>query len=459
MKLFANNLQQRPRVVIVGGGFAGLSAAKGLENAPVDVVLIDRQNYHLFQPLLYQVATAVLSPADIASPIRHILRDQKNVEVVLDELSGVDPKRKNIQTSWGELNYDYLVLALGVTHSYFGHDEWSKYTPGLKTIDDALEIRRRILLAFEEAEREQDEISRQAKLTFVVVGGGPTGVEMAGALKEIAADSIPHDFRHIDTTTARVVLVEATERLLSAMPDGLGKQAKIDLENMGVQVYVNSPVTEIDENGVKIGEEYLRAENVIWAAGVQGSPVIKSLDVGLDGQGRVLVESDLSLAGHPEIFVIGDLAKVGDPKSGESIPAVAPAASQMGRYVAKIIQSEINNQQHPVDRSHFKYVDKGSLATIGRFKAVASLGGWNIHGSLAWLLWCFVHIFFLIGFRKRMFVMLSWTWNYLAFAKGARLITGFPRTKIKSPRGVVPYRQQSNFSNGLDGAKLTNDKH
>jgi len=441
MKVFSNKLFQRPRVLIVGGGFAGLNAAKGLKDVPVDITLIDRQNYHLFQPLLYQVATAVLSPADIASPIRHILKDQKNVEVVLDELIGVDLERKVIKTTWGETGYDYLVLAMGVTHSYFGHDDWSKFTPGLKTIDDALEIRRRILLAFEEAEREQDASSRQAKLTFVVVGGGPTGVEMAGALKEIAADSIPHDFRHIDTTTARVILVEAADRLLSAMPERLGKQAQYDLGKMGVQVRLGSPVTDVCADGVQIDGELLPTENVIWAAGVQGASVMRELGVELDSQGRAHVAKDLSLPEHPEVFVIGDLAKVVDARRGETVPGVAPAATQMGRYVAGIIKTEISKKRTVDRRPEFKYFDKGTLATIGRFKAVAAFGNYAMRGSVAWLLWCFVHIFFLIGFRKRVFVMLSWVWNYAAFAKGARLITGFPRTKIKSPRGIVPYEQ------------------
>lgn len=441
MKVFSQRLFQRPRVLIVGGGFAGLSAAKELKDAPVDITLIDRQNYHLFQPLLYQVATAVLSPADIASPIRHILKDQNNVEVVLDELVGVDFERKVIKTTWGETGYDYLVLAMGVTHSYFGHDEWSKFTPGLKTIDDALEIRRRILLAFEEAEREQDASSRQAKLTFVVVGGGPTGVEMAGALKEIAADSIPHDFRHIDTTTAQVILVEAADRLLSAMPVRLGQQAQRDLEKMGVQVRLGSPVTEVCADGVQIDGKLLPTENVIWAAGVKGASVMRELGVELDSQGRVPVAKDLSLPEHPEVFVVGDLAKVEDLCRGGMVPGVAPAATQMGGYVAGIIRGEITKNRSTDQRPDFKYFDKGTLATIGRFKAVAAFGKYTLRGSSAWLLWCFVHIFFLIGFRKRVFVMLSWIWNYVAFAKGARLITGFPRTRIKSPRGIIPYEK------------------
>ncbi len=426
----------QPRVLIVGGGFAGLNAAKGLAEAPVSVFLVDRHNYHLFQPLLYQVATAVLSPAEIATPIRHVLRDQQNVRVGLAELTGIDLARKVVRLARGEFRYDYLLLATGATHSYFGHQQWQKLAPGLKTIDDALEIRRRVLLAYEEAEWEGDDESRRAKLTFVVIGGGPTGVEMAGALKEIAARSVPRDFRFIDTTTARVILIEAGERLLGGMPEELGRQARRDLQEMGVQVRTGSRVTEIRPGEVLLGDERLPAENVIWAAGVCGSPVAQTLGVPLDDKGRVQVQTDLSVPGHPEVFVIGDLASLTDGATGALIPGVAPAAIQMGRHVARIIAREAGGDQGP--RPPFRYHDKGTMATIGRNRAVASVKGRNFSGSFAWLLWCVVHIWSLIGFRRRMFVMLAWLWSYLSFTKTARLITGYPETRVKRPRGLTP---------------------
>ncbi|BCR06903.1 NADH dehydrogenase [Desulfuromonas versatilis] len=425
-----------PRVLIVGGGFAGLNAAKGLADAPVSVFLVDRHNYHLFQPLLYQVATAVLSPAEIATPIRHVLRDQQNVRIGLAELNGIDLARKTVSLPRGEIGYDYLILATGATHSYFGQDQWEKLAPGLKTIDDALEIRRRVLLAYEEAEWEEDVESRQAKLTFVVIGGGPTGVEMAGALKEIAARSVPRDFRFIDTTTARVILIEAGRRLLGGMPEALGRQALRDLQDMGVQVRLGCRVTGIRPGEVLVAEERLPAENVIWAAGVRGSPVARTLGVPLDDKGRVLVEADLSVPGHPEVFVIGDLASLIDPPSGQPIPGVAPAAIQMGQYVARIIAGEATAGKGP--RPPFRYRDKGAMATIGRNRAVASVGGRNFSGAFAWLLWCAVHIWSLIGFRRRVFVMFSWLWSYLSFTKTARLITGNPQPRVKRPRGVIP---------------------
>jgi len=427
----------RPVVLIVGGGFAGLEAAKGLEDAPVSVILADRHNYHLFQPLLYQVATAVLSPADIASPIRHILRDQANVEVLLDELVEIELDGRTARFRRSEVRYDYLVLATGVTHSYFGHDAWRDFAPGLKTIDDALELRRRVLLAFEEAEQEEDHASRRGKLTFVVVGGGPTGVEMAGALKEIAARSIPHDFRHIDTTTARIILVEARERLLGELPAELSRRAKMDLEHMGVEVRLDSQVTAIDRHAVRIGDERLATQNVIWAAGVQGSSVAAGLGVELDGNGRVIVGPDLAIPGHPEAFVIGDLAHAEDGATGKMVPGLAPAAMQTGRHVAGVIRAEVGRHESPAGRRAFFYRDKGTMATIGRFKAVATIRRWKFGGTLAWLAWCFIHIYFLVGFRRRLFVMLSWIWNYLSFHKGARLITGYPRLKIKRPRQTV----------------------
>ncbi len=426
-----------PVVLIVGGGFAGLNTAKGLADAPVHVTLVDRQNHHLFQPLLYQVATAVLSPADIASPIRHVLRHQSNVHVALARLTGVDLQRRRACFPRGEISYDYLVLATGATHSYFGHDDWQQHAPGLKTIDDALEIRRRVLLAYEEAEWESDETSRRGKLTFVVVGGGPTGVEMAGALQEIAVKSVPRDFRFIDTTTAKVMLVEAGDRLLSAMPETMGRRALHDLQAMGVEVRLNSRVTEVREGEVVIGEERLPAANVIWAAGVRGSRVAETLGVELDRNGRVRVDPDLSVPGHPEVFVIGDLACVIDPRTGDPVPGVAPAAIQMGKFVAELIRRETAGELQPAGRPAFAYHDKGAMATIGRNRAVATVKGRDFCGFPAWLAWCFVHIWTLIGFRRRVFVMFSWLWSYLFFTKSARLITGNPEARVKEPRGLI----------------------
>lgn len=419
-------------VLIVGGGFAGINCARHLASCGASVILMDRRNYYLFQPLLYQVATAVLSPADIASPIRHILRNQQNVEVGLGGLRSVDLAARRALFAHQEIAYDYLVLATGVRDSYFGHDEWAQMAPGLKSIDDALEIRRRVLLAYEEAEWEADDAARQAKLTFVVVGGGPTGVEMAGALKEIAAQAIPHDFRHIDTTTARVILMEGGSRLLAAMPENLSRKAQEDLEEMGVQVRLGSFVTQLRPGVVVVGDEELPAENIIWAAGVRGSEVAESLGVELDAAGRVIVGPDLSIPGHPEVFVVGDLACVIDQKTGRPVPGVAPAATQMGRYVAARIGQEIKSGS--AARPPFRYHDKGAMATIGRNRAVAAIRGRTFSGRLAWWLWSLVHLFPLVDFRSRFSVALSWAWSYFSFAKNVRLITGNPQIKVKELR-------------------------
>ncbi len=425
-----------PKVVIVGGGFAGLECAKGLADSPLEITLADRNNYHLFQPLLYQVATAVLSPADIAAPIRRLLRQQQNTTVVLDELTSVDLENRYACFQNTRIPYDYLVLANGATHSYFGHDEWASFAPGLKSVDDALEIRRRVLLAYEAAEWEADAAARQAKLTFVVIGGGPTGVELAGALKEIAAKTIPRDFRHIDTTTAQVLLVEAGPRLLPALPEKLGNKALRDLEAMGVQVRLNSFVTNIKEGEVFIGDEHLPAENIIWAAGVRGSEMTASLNCELDRQGRVKVGSDLSLPGHPEVFVVGDLAHAIDRKTEKPVPGVAPAAMQMGHYVAGLIRNEVKAPEAREQRKPFTYRDKGSMATIGRNRAVAAVAGGQFSGFPAWALWGIVHILPLIGFRNKLSVIFSWIWSYFSLSKNARLITGQPRMKVKQVLGV-----------------------
>jgi NADH dehydrogenase len=425
-----------PRVVIVGGGFAGLNAAKGLAGVPVSVILLDRNNFHLFPPLLYQVATAVLSPADIASPIRHILRHQSNVQVALAEVVRVNLVEKRVCLSSGEIAYDYLVLAAGSTHSYFGHDEWGAVAPGLKTIEDALDIRRRVLFAYEEAEWETDEAARQAKLTFVVVGGGPTGVELAGALKEIAAHAIPRDFRFIDTTTARVILVEGGSRLLAGLPAELGAAAQRQLEQIGVEVRLEHRVTAIRKGEVQLGEEILPAANVIWAAGVRGVPLAQTMAVDLDGSGRIKVNADLSIPGNPEVFVAGDLAQVVDPKTASAVPGVAPAALQMGLHAARIIRAEIESGTGTNTRTPFEYWDKGTMATIGRHRAVASVKGINATGFFAWLLWSLVHVWSLIGFRKRVFVFFSWLWSYILYSPKARLITGDLAGRLQESGGL-----------------------
>ncbi|HEV8309026.1 MAG TPA: NAD(P)/FAD-dependent oxidoreductase [Methylomirabilota bacterium] len=408
-----------PHVVIVGGGFGGLYAAFALDGRPVRVTLVDRRNHHLFQPLLYQVATAGLSPGDIAQPIRHILRRIPNVAVVLAEATAVDLTRRRLVLADGELAYDALILATGASHAYFGHDEWRPLAPGLKTIEDALEIRRRVLLAFEAAEREPDEARRRALLTFVIVGGGPTGVELAGALAEIARDALAHEYRAIDPAQARIVLIEAGPRLLSAFAEPLGAAAARVLGARGVEVLTRTAVTRIAPGLVEAGPLLIRAETVLWAAGVTASPLARSLGVPLDRAGRVLVEPDLTIPGHPEVFVIGDLAAFRQP-DGQALPGLAPVAIQMGRHAAQNILRATRGEA----RQPFRYRDRGMLATIGRHAAVAQRGRLQLHGWLAWLAWVIVHIFFLIGFRNRLLVMIEWAWAYATFNRGVRLITG-----------------------------------
>jgi len=407
-----------PHVVIVGGGFAGLNAAKGLKDAPVRITLIDRRNHHLFQPLLYQVATAVVSPADIASPIRGILRRQQNVRVLLAEATSIDVKRKTLVLDQGELTYDYLILAAGASHAYFGRDEWAPLAPGLKTLEDALDIRRRVLSSFELAEKSIDAAERDALMTFVVVGGGPTGVELAGALAEISRYSLARDFDNIDPTKARIYLLEGAGRLLLAFHEKLAARSQTDLERMGVTVKLNCLVTDIDEFGVMAGGERIPARTVLWAAGVQASPLAKSLEVELDRAGRVLIQPDLTVPGRPEITVIGDLA-AGKDGGGKPLPGTAPVAMQEGQWAAANITRMVAGGAS----TPFRYKDRGNMATIGRNKAVADIRGLRLTGFLAWAAWAFIHVFNLIGFRNRLNVSLHWIWSYLTYSRGARLIT------------------------------------
>jgi len=407
---------QRPHVVIVGGGFAGLRAARALRRAPVDVTLLDRRNHHVFQPLLYQVATAGLSAPEIAAPLRSILRRQANVVVLMAEVVSVDVSRRVVVLSDGEMPYDYLILATGATHSYFGHDAWARYAPGLKSIEDALEIRRRLLVAFERAERETDDSARRVWLTFLVVGGGPTGVELAGTVAEVARHTLAHEFRRIDPSRARVVLLEGTDRVLPPYPPELSQKARRQLEGLGVEVRTSALVTGVDEGGVWLGAERLAARTVLWAAGVAASPVGRSLGADVDRAGRVKVEKDLTLAGRPEVFVTGDLATL--EQDGRPVPGVAPAAMQMGRHAARNILRSLAGQ--PL--LPFRYLDKGSLATIGRRAAVADFGRVRLWGLPAWLAWLGIHIFFLIGFRNRLVVLLDWAAAYVSYRRSARLI-------------------------------------
>jgi NADH:ubiquinone reductase (H+-translocating) len=410
----------KPHVVIVGAGFAGLYCARALKDAPVWVTVVDRKNHHLFQPLLYQVATAALNPADIAVPTRSILRRHRNADVVLGEVTGFDLATKQVRLASGEsLEYDQLVIATGATHSYFGKPEWARYAPGLKTVEDAVEIRRRILLAFERAEREADPAEREALLTFVVVGGGPTGVELAGALTEIARHTLVADFRHIDPTSARVILLEGTPRVLPSYPEDLSESARRQLSSLGVEVRMGKLVTGIDGEGVSVGEERIPARTVLWGAGVAASPLARAIGVPLDRAGRVKVNPDLTIPGHDDVFVAGDLAAAVN-EDGSVVPGVAPAAIQEGKHVAKAIEASLRGEP----REPFRYFDKGTLSTIGRARAVGVVyRRLHLTGLVAWLAWLFVHIFFLIGFRNRFLVILSWAWQYATYGRGARLIT------------------------------------
>ncbi len=414
----------RPRVFVVGGGFGGLEAARALARAPVDMTLVDRRNHHVFQPLLYQVATASLSPADISAPIRTVLRGQDNCEVLLAEVTGVDVAGKILEIDGRSFGYDYLVLAAGATHAYFGHDEWAAAAPGLKTIEDALEIRRRMLLAFESAEHESSDAARRAKLTFAIVGAGATGVELAGAIKEIAGRTIPQDYHHIDTRTTRVILFEAADRVLPPFSEDSSMRAQRDLERMGVEVRLQTAVTDVTRDGIFLGEDFIPVGNVFWAAGVKASPLGASLGVPLDRAGRVIVGPDLAIPDHPEVFVVGDLAAATSGPEKTRVPGVAQGAIQMGRHAGRAIANEVLGHSKPSEREPFRYRNRGTMAVVGKARAVVELGRLHYGGSLAWLIWGLVHIFFLIGFRNRLQVFLSWFWNWLLNARDARLITG-----------------------------------
>ena len=427
----------KPRVVIVGGGFGGLSTAKGLADAPFDITLIDRNNHHLFQPLLYQVATAALSPADIASPIRGILRGQRNTKIMLAEVSGVDAVRKEVIADAKRLAYDYLVIATGARHAYFGHDDWAIFAPGLKTVDDATYLRRRILLAFERAENETDFDERRRLMTFVVVGGGPTGVEMAGAIAELAKRALASDFQSIDPLCATIILVEAGPRLLTPFVPSLSDAARRSLQQLGVEVRLGVAVTSCSCEGVRLGDEFIPTRTIIWAAGVMASPAGRWLGAESDRAGRVKVRSDLSVPGHTDVFVIGDTAAA-TGADGTMLPGVAPVAKQQGQYVARALIARYRGRT----TAAFRYRDLGSLATVGRARAVAQFGKIRLSGFPAWVLWSVAHIYFLIGFRSRFVVALNWAWSYITFQRGSRLITGLyarledvrqvPRSELRS---------------------------
>ena len=414
--------ERRARVVIVGAGFGGLEAAKALRRARADVTVVDCQNHHCFQPLLYQVATAALSPADVAWPIRHVLRAQRNATVLMEEVEGIDPQRKLLHTNYGELPYDYLVIATGAMHSYFGHDEWSHDAPGLKRIEDATLIRRKILMAFEQAEIVAEPAEQGRLLTFVIVGGGATGVEMSGAIAEIARQTLARDFRRIDPRTARIVLIEAGPRVLPTYPPELSDYVRDRLVRAGVEVKTSTLVTKCNARGVETDGGRIDASTIIWAAGVVASPAARWLNAEADRAGRVKVEPDLSVPGHPEIFVIGDTASVTDGK-GRPVPGIAPAAKQMGNYVGKLISARIIGRR---EHKPFRYRHFGDLATIGRQAAVVKLGRLELKGFIGWVFWSVAHIYFLIGLRNRFIVAFSWLWSYLTFQRGARLIVNRP---------------------------------
>jgi NADH dehydrogenase len=404
--------------VVIGAGFAGINAAKALAKAPVNVTVVDRKNHHTFQPLLYQVALAVLSPAEIASPVRTVVRRAHNIEVLLGQVIGFDLEKHLVRIDALELSYDYLIVAAGATHAYFGHPEWEEFAPGLKTLEDALEIRRRVLLAFENAELEVIAGRACPPLTFVVIGAGPTGVELAGAISDIAGRYLQKEFRAIDPRQSKIILLEGGPRVLPAYPEDLSASAQRQLESMGVEVRTNAMVTNVQAGAVLVGKEKIPAEVILWGAGVSASPLGKMLGVPTDKAGRVIVQPDLTVPGHPEVFVAGDLASA-QRKNGQPVPGVAPAAIQMGKFAARQIKRSLEGKP----REHFEYWNKGLLATIGRSHAVADFGKMHISGYFAWLAWLFIHLLFLIGFRNRLFVMTEWAWAYFTYNHGARLIT------------------------------------
>jgi NADH:ubiquinone reductase (H+-translocating) len=432
----------RSRVVIIGAGFGGLSVAKALARSQFEIVLIDRQNYHLFQPLLYQVATAALSPADIAAPIRGILAGQRNATVLLASVGAIHPERREVIADNRRIAYDYLVIATGAQHAYFGHDDWAPFAPGLKTIDDATRLRAKILLAFERAESEQDGVEKRRLLNFVVIGGGPTGVELAGAIAELAKRALAKDFRTIDPRCARIFLVESGPRLLGTLDPSLSRKAEKALERLGVEVRTGQAVTHCDPSGARVGCEEIPAATIIWAAGVMASPAGAWLGVPTDRAGRVVVGPDFSVPGHPDIFVIGDTAAANDA-SGKPLPGVAPVAKQQGQYIASLLLARYRGQ---VERP-FRYRNFGSLATIGRKLAVAQFGSVRLSGFAAWLLWSIAHVYFLIGFRNRSVVAFTWLWNYLTFQRGTRLITGNgeqeARGRTENASRIYPTRVES----------------
>ncbi|HKI77594.1 MAG TPA: NAD(P)/FAD-dependent oxidoreductase [Ignavibacteriaceae bacterium] len=415
---------KKPRIVIIGGGFGGLTVAKSLLKIDAEITIIDKTNYHLFQPLLYQVASAALSPADIAIPIRAVFGNRKNVKVIMDEVISINSDKRQVILKDNKINFDYLIIAIGSSHSYFGNENWEQYAPGLKTLGDALEIREKILKSLEFAEKEENSEKRKKYLRFVIVGGGPTGVEMAGAISEIAKQSMMKDFRNINSSDTEIFLIEGTSRILNSYSEKLSQKAQLELESMGVVVKLNTFVTDISAKGVKMGENFIETTNVIWAAGNQVSPILKSLNVELDKVGRVMVNRDLSIENDPNIFVIGDAAHI-NGEQGKPVPGVAQGAIQEGKFVAEVIKS----QKRYSERGNFIYKDKGNLATIGRAKAIAEIKGLKLSGFLAWLTWCFIHILYLISFRNRFRVMAEWAWYYLSFRHGIRLIVGKPHNR------------------------------
>ncbi|HEX2350958.1 MAG TPA: NAD(P)/FAD-dependent oxidoreductase [Ktedonobacterales bacterium] len=433
----------RPRVVIIGAGFGGLNAARRFRNAPVDVTVIDRSNHFVFQPLLYQVATAELSPADISAPIRGVLRWQRNTRTLLANVTSVDVERREVVASdLGDAHehhipYDYLIIATGAHESYFGHNDWAKHAPGLKSISDATSIRRQILLAFETAEMETDPDRIAALMTFIVVGGGPTGVEMAGAIADLAHKGVRRDFRAIDTAKARVLLVELGPRLLPQFPDGLGRKAKGALQRLGVEVRLGEEVKQIDDDGALIGDEYVRAQTIMWAAGVQASPAAKWLGVDPAKAGRVTVGPDLTVEGRPEVYVLGDTASARD-RDGSPLPGVASVAIQQGHYAARAILQRIKQRDPAAPIAPFRYFDRGILATVGRTYAVGKIGPLRLSGFPAWVVWAGVHIAYLIGFRNRVLVLMQWAWKYLTYQRGARLITRDPRDTHTDVQHALP---------------------